>query len=174
MIVYRHSDRRFPFLWEGATQPSGRWHRVGEGPAHYFADTPGGAWAEFLRHEEITEEADLEGVSRALWAVEVGDQDAAVPELADDVARGGRDSYAACQAEARRLRASGVTALVATSAALQDGAAGGWRVDVGFRPGSRAGGRVFVLFGRRPELLGWLAVDDGRPPSELLGAVRPL
>ena len=53
MILFRHADPRFPFLWETADQPGARWHGDREGPAHYFADTPDGAWAEFLRLEEI-------------------------------------------------------------------------------------------------------------------------
>jgi hypothetical protein len=173
MIVYRHNDRRFPFLWEDRRQPSARWHRAGEGPAHYFADTPGGAWAEFLRHEEITDEADLEGVDRALWAIELGEPDAEVPEVPDDVARGGRGSYPACQDEAARLRADGATALVVGSAALHPGAARGRRAERGLRDGPPADGRVFVLFGGQPDLIGWLVVDHGRPPIELLAAVRP-
>ena len=40
MIAFRQCDARCPFLWEGAAQPEGRWHAAGEGPAHYFADTP--------------------------------------------------------------------------------------------------------------------------------------
>ena len=58
MIVFRQTDHRYPFLWESAEQPPGRWHGAGEGPAHYCADTPDGAWAEFLRHEEIGDAAD--------------------------------------------------------------------------------------------------------------------
>ena len=172
MILFRQNDSRSPFLWEDSSQPAGRWHREGEGPAHYLADTPGGAWAEFLRHEEITEEADLDGVSRALWAVEVGQPTSAAPALPDDVCRGGLGSYPACQDEAARLRDAGVTALEARSAALKDGSAAGWRVEIGFQEGPPADGRVFVLFGPRPDLIGWLIVDRGRPPSELLGAVH--
>ena len=56
MILYRHADPRFPFLWESSEQPPARWHDSNEGPVHYFADTPDGAWAEFLRHEGITSE----------------------------------------------------------------------------------------------------------------------
>lgn len=174
MILYRHNDNRYPFLWEDPSQPSARWHRSGEGPAQYFADSPSGAWAEFLRHEEITEEEDLAGVCRALWAVEVGDPVTSTPQLPDAVSRGGLDSYPDCQDEAERLRAEGATALVAKSAALADGKAGGWRVELGFREGPPANGRVFVLFGRYPGLIGWLVVDCGRPPVELLASVRPL
>src|SRR6476619_4322357 len=77
MIGFRQVDARYPFLWEDRRQPAGRWHRDGDGPAHYFADTPDGAWAEFLRHEEITEPEDVLTIRRQLWAVEIGDAPAA-------------------------------------------------------------------------------------------------
>jgi hypothetical protein len=174
MIAFRHSDGRFPFLWEDANQPSARWHREGEGPVQYLADTPDGAWAEFLRHEEITDEIDLEGISRALWAVSITDENFVTPLLTDDVVRGGTDSYEACQDEAARLRAAGATAIRAGSAALERGAAGGWRVEAGLRPGADADGQVLVLFGTRPDATGWLIVDHGRPAAQLLPHVRPL
>jgi hypothetical protein len=66
VILYRHADPRFPFLWESAEQPAARWHGPGQGPVQYLADTPDGAWAEFLRHEGIREEAELVNVRRAL------------------------------------------------------------------------------------------------------------
>ncbi len=77
MIVYRHADSRFPFLWESADQPPARWHGPAEGPVQYFADTPDGAWAEFLRYEGITDESELINVRRALWVIEVPDDLAA-------------------------------------------------------------------------------------------------
>jgi hypothetical protein len=55
VIVYRHCDPRFPFLWETASQPAARWQEEGEGPVHYLADTPDGAWPELLHHEGITD-----------------------------------------------------------------------------------------------------------------------
>ncbi|MDX6257843.1 MAG: hypothetical protein QOJ11_4177 [Frankiales bacterium] len=69
-IGFRHGDPRFPFVWESARQPEGRWHGSAEGPVQYLADTPDGAWAEFLRHEEIRDPGDLAGIRRRLWAVE--------------------------------------------------------------------------------------------------------
>lgn len=36
---------------------------------HYLANTPTVAWAEWIRHQEIEDPADLEGVAAALWAV---------------------------------------------------------------------------------------------------------
>lgn len=73
LIGFRHCDRRFGLLWLTTAQPEARWQATGEGPANYFADTPTGAWAEFLRHEQITDDADLAGVRRSLWVVELPD-----------------------------------------------------------------------------------------------------
>ncbi len=137
-----------------------------------MADTPSGAWAEFLRHEEIVDEVDLAGVSRAIWAIRIDDEDFASPALPDEAIRGGTESYAACQEEAARLRGEGAVALRTRSAALRDGAAGGWRVELGMRPGEDADGQVIVLFGARPHAIGWMVVDRGRPPAELLPLVR--
>lgn len=174
MIVYRNCDRRYPFLWEGTNQPPARWHGHGEGPAQYLADTPNGAWAEFLRHEEIVDEADLAGVSRALWAVELEEAPTAQPSLEIAVQMGGTDSYSACQEEAVRLRAEGHSGLVAPSAALNSGAAGGWTVAGGLIPVPSRDGVVVVLYGPRPNLVGWMIVDRGQPPVEALGNVRHL
>ncbi len=175
MIWFRNVDRRWPFLWEDATQPPARWHGAGEGPAQYLADTPDGAWTEFLRHEEITDPADLPGVSRSLWSVEVpDDQAAASPSLPPDVLRGSLVTYPDCQDEARRLRAGGATALGAPSAALVDGSARGQFVRVGLVGDGDRGGRVLVLFGARPDVRGWLCTGEGRPNERLLPLVRPL
>lgn len=177
MIFYRHSDPRFPFLWETSAQPAGRWHALGQGPVQYLADTPDGAWAEFLRHEAITDENDLAGIERDLWAIEVqaGDLPEAVPDLPSDVLYSGMDSYPACQVEAQRLRARGATGLVAPSAALLPGEARGWQVAGGTRfPGPRRDGSVVVLFGPRPDLVGWCACASGRPSADVLAKVRSL
>lgn len=173
MIGYRHVDARFPFLREDATQPAGRWHDEGEGPVAMFADTPDGAWAELVRHEEIVEEADLATITRALWAVDLGRAPAARPRLPRATLTGGVASYPACRREAQRLRESGAGGLVAPSAALRDGEAAGWRSDGGLRRGPRRNGKVIVLFGPQPDLVGWCATEAGRPPADLLSRVRP-
>jgi RES domain len=175
MIVYRHADPRFPFLWESADQPPGRWHGAGEGPAQYFADTPDGAWAEFVRHEGITQESELENVRRALWAIELPeDLPAETPRLARLALTGGIGTYAECQKEARRLRNQGAVALRAPSAALLPGGARGWKVDGGLQPSQGREGSVLAVFGRRPDFVGWAAAFVGRPRSDLLGRVRHL
>ena len=175
MIVYRHADARFPFLWESGDQLPARWHGPGEGPVQYFADTPDGAWAEFLRHEGITDESEVVNVRRALWAVEVPDDlKAEAPRLAEAVLTGGIKTYDECQREARRLRNNGVAALRAPSAALIPGSAGGWKVDGGLQPASERDGNVLVVFGTRPDFVGWMAAFVARPRSDLLARVRHL
>ena len=174
MVAFRHVDPRCPFLWEGADQPAARWHAAGDGPTHHFSDTPDGAWAEFLRHEEISDPEDLATIRRDLWAVDLGDPSLASPDLPREVLTGGRASYSACRAEASRLRRLGARGLDTPTAALVPGGAGGWRVDGGLQPGEPRDGRVFVLFGRRPELVGWRATAAGQPGEELLAVVRSL
>ena len=151
MIAYRQCDRRYPYLWESTDQPAARWNSAGAGPVQYFSNTPDGAWAEFIRHEEIVDEADLLGVRRAMWAIDVPHEsdDFAEPALPTDVLTGGIGSYPDCQAEAQR-------------------------VELGFRPAPPRDGLTYVAFGTMPRAVGWQVVDEGRPPATLLPSVRPL
>jgi hypothetical protein len=155
MIAFRQCDARCPFLWEGAAQPEGRWHAAGEGPAHYFADTPDGAWADFLRHEEIRDPADLATIRRAIWAVDIGDAPAARPDLPVQTMQGDRSTWPACQAAARELRAAGQRRLEAPLAALPDS-------------------RTLVLYGEPSELklTGWIAAVDASPPQAVMRRVK--
>jgi len=172
MMVFRQADRRYPFVWESSAQPAGRWHGEGEGPAHYLADTPDGAWAEFLRHEEITDIEDLVTVRRTLWAVEIDEKTPAEVSLDRDALTGGPDTWPKCQQHARELRQRGVTRLRTTSPALQAGAAHGWTVQAGLQPAAARDGRVIVDFTAQPRFVAWRCVEDGRPPAELLPRVR--
>lgn len=167
MIGFRQCDPRFPYLWDGSSQPAGRWHAEGEGPAHYFADTPDGAWAELLRHEEITDPADLATVRRAIWAVDLGDAPAVHLEVPPTAA------FEVCQAAAHQARAAGHQRLDVASAALLPGGARGRRVDNGGDTAPRDG-RVLVLFGdpRDLRLQGWPAASAGTPSSDLLPRIR--
>jgi RES domain len=181
VIVFRHADARFAFLWESDGQPAARWHGAGEGPVAYLAETADGAWAEFLRHEEISDAEDLEGVTRAVWAVELPEVPTVSPRLPVSTMTGGPDTYGACQSAARRLRAKRASAngqalagLVAPSAALRTRTPSGFRTAGGLVPGPPRPERVYVLFGPRPDLVGWAACAEGRPRPDLLGRVRPL
>jgi RES domain-containing protein len=171
--LYRQCDSRYAFLWASARQPEGRWHAPGHGPVQYMADSPDGAWAELLRHEEIREVDDLGGIARALWAVELPEVPDARPNLDDATVRGDQDSYAACQVEAERIREVGNDGLVAPSAALRGGEVRPWRAvgEANVSAGPRSAS-VVVLFGPRPDLEGWLMADGGAPPSHVLTHVR--
>lgn len=170
MIAFRHTDRRFPFLWEYSSQPAGRWNAAGE-LTHYLCDTPDGAWAEFLRHEEIDDPQDLLTVCRAIWAVDIGEAPTVEVAGPREILRGGPETWPACQELAQQYRTS-TDGITAPSAALHPGGAHGWRVDGGLQPGPVRDGVVFVLFGLRPDLVGWAATIEGRPGDDLLERVR--
>jgi len=107
VIVFRVCDSSFPFLWElgdGARQRPARWHGAGEGPVQYFADTATGAWAELLRHEEITDTADLQEISACIWAVRIGDIEMHEPKLPLAALTSTPEDYEICRNQARRLR----------------------------------------------------------------------
>jgi hypothetical protein len=174
VIGFRHVDPRFAFLWESAEQPPARWHAAGEGPVQYFSSTPDAAWAEFLRHEEITDAADLAGIARALWAVEIAQPPHARPRLPEPTLTGGAASYDACRAEARRLRERGAEGLIAPSAAVEPTSGSGFRTDGGLRRARRRAETTIVLFGGRGDLVGWAACAEGRPRADLLPRVRRL
>ncbi len=176
-IGFRHCDPRFPFLWQTADQPAARWHGPGEGPANYFADTPTGAWAEFLRHEGITDAADLAGVRRSLWAVElpqVAAADVDLPSLPEATLFGDESSYAACQLAARQARKAGRAWLLAPGAALLPGEARGWTANPSLARDSEVRtGYVQVVFGRCA-FVGWPVVEAGCPPASVVPLVRAL
>lgn len=170
MIAFRHADPRFPFLREDSSQAAGRWNAAGE-LTHYLCDTPDGAWAEFLRHEEIDDPQDILTIRRALWAVEIDSPPVLQPDLSREVLTGGPESWLVCRQLARRLRTE-IHGIAAPSAALCSGGAHGWRVDGGLCHGSERDGTVFVLFGARLDLVGWAATLEGRPSEDLLAEVR--
>jgi len=172
MIVFRQVDARYPFLWEDARQPAGRWHADGDGPAHYFADTPDGAWAEFLRHEEIIDPRDLGTIRRQIWAVEIGEAAPMPVDLPDETLAGGRETYAACQRTAAAMRRDGVTRIVARSAALVPGGARAIRVAHGERIADPRDGQTIVLFGPPQDLIGWVAAHEASPAADLLDRIH--
>jgi hypothetical protein len=174
VIGFRHVDPRFAFLWESAEQPPARWHGAGEGPVQYLSSTPDAAWAEFLRHEEITSPEDLAGIARALWAVDIPTPPGARPRLPEPTLTGNDATYEACRQEARRLRERGANGLIAPSAAVEPTTGSGFRTDGGLRRARRRPETVIVLFGGRRDLVGWAACAEGRPRADLLPRVRRL
>lgn len=175
MIVFRNTDVDGPFFWEGTHQPPARWHGAGEGPAQYTSSTPDAAWAEFLRHAGITDSEDLAGVRRAMWAIEIPDDEpAASPVLPLPTLTGGAAFYPRCRKEAARLRRQGATRLQVASAAVLPDTPSGWRCHGGLQPAPARDELTIVLFGEHPDVVGWPAAMPGRPGAELLARVRRL
>jgi len=87
---------------------------------------------------------------------------------------GDMSTYDECRSEARRIRGRGGKGLVAPSAALDPASPSGFRTERGLRVARRRAERVFVLFGLRPDLVGWAACHEGRPRYDLLPRVRHL
>lgn len=172
MIFYRTVPVGYPFLWESPNQPAGRWHGQGDGPVHYFADTPDGAWAEFLRHAEI-EADELSSIQRAFWVIECDVEPEPVVNLPHYTLTGGAATYSTCQQAARRMRSRAVQAIIAPSAALKPGAAHGWRVDNGLKQGPLRDGCMIVVFSPLPDAVAWLG-GISYPPSEIADIYIPL
>ena len=63
----------------------------------------------------LTEEADLAGVDRSLWAVEIPEAAYPKPNLPRSTLLGGLLTYTDCQDEARRLRQGGTQCLEAAT-----------------------------------------------------------
>lgn len=170
-----HGDPRLPLRQPVGGESSARWHDEADGPVRYLCDTPDGAWAEFLRHEEITDPADLPGVRRRVWAVEIdtaAEREATVV-VPPRVATGDGWSYPACRTAARELRAGGVTCMAAVSAAVVPGGARGQLADGSLAEGADRDAVVWVLSGPRPAPRAWAVVDAGSPTARVLALVVP-
>jgi hypothetical protein len=173
VTVFRNTDVDVPFFWDSDRQPAARWHADSEGPAQYTSWTPDASWAEFLRHNGIVDVDDLAGIERTMWAVEIPDQEPTdSPALPIATQTGDLTSYPDCQAEAARLRASGVSRLVAISAAILPGTPSGWVSAPDLRQAPARDEFTVVLFGARPDLVGWVSAMLGRPEVTLLDRVR--
>jgi hypothetical protein len=173
VIVFRNTDVDLPFFWDGDRQPAARWHRDGEGPAQYTCSTPSASWAEFLRHAGITDPADLAGIARTMWAIEVPDvEPTGQPTLPIDTLTGDLSSYRLCQVEAARLRSNGASRLVAPSAATLPGTPSGWQFDGDLVAAPARPESTIVLYGERPAVVAWVAAILGRPETAVLDRVR--
>jgi len=167
-VGFRVCDRRYPFLWQTPGQQAGRWNRSGDDPVHYLANTPTVAWAEWIRHQEIEDQADLEGVAAALWAVLIpanwGDRDLHVVEMPLELVRGTTpEAESARLALVDQLKDQGAQGLLAPTAALHHS-------DTVMPLPTSA--QVILLWCAAEQLPGWCCVPEGRPGPELLPLVR--
>ena len=180
-LGFRVCDRRYPFLWQSPGQQAGRWNRACDEPVHYLANTPTVAWAEWIRHQEIEDPADLEGVAAALWAVLIPDHwtdpDLQPVNLSMELVLGTTPEAADVRlALVNQLKVQGAQGLLSPSAALHlsDKALPCIRV----RDGSNQAdellipAHVILLWCAAEQLPGWCCVSEGRPEPELLPLVR--
>jgi len=70
LTAFRYSGYVVPF-WARTNTREGRWHRVGDPPTQYWALCPEAAWAELIRAEGLTTEAELDLVKMPLWVCRV-------------------------------------------------------------------------------------------------------
>ena len=180
-LGFRVCDRRHPFLWSGAGQGSGRWNRSGDQPVHYLASTPMVAWAEWIRHQEITDPGDLAGVAAALWAVlipqEWGTRDIDLVALPlDQVLDISPAAQEARLALVGHLKKQGAQGLLAPTASLHhsDKVLPSVRVSNGSEQPELLAmpAQVILLWCEARVLPGWCCVPEGRPGAELLPLVR--
>jgi RES domain-containing protein len=178
---FRVCDRRNPFLWQSPGQQSGRWNRAGDEPVHYLASTPTVAWAEWIRHQDIEDPADLDGVAAALWAVLIpdhwADQDLQPVDLSMELVLGTTPKAESARlALVDQLKAQGAQGLLAPSAALyhSDQLLPCSRVCDGSNQADQLlmPAQVLLLWCNADHLPGWCCVSEGRPEPELLPLVR--
>jgi RES domain-containing protein len=158
-----------PFWVRANTRP-GRWHVVGDPPTQYWSLTPAGAWAELIRCEGLTTEAELNDIRIAIWVCRLssmGLADLHTPEIRDHynlrLSDLTTDTWAACQQAGSKIRADGARGILAPSAGLPNA------VNL-----TLFGPRRTIAFDRKPALAS--AVPSaiaaiGRPPKGLVDRV---
>lgn len=125
-VAFRYSNYDTPFWVRPNTEP-GRWHLPGDGPTQYLCSTVEGAWAELIRAEGLSSEAEVALVRMPIWVTEVNLQKIADYGTFEKAEEAGfpfdalvEEHYGRCQAEGKRLRDAGYQGVLAPSAALTD------------------------------------------------------
>lgn len=122
-VAFRQTDYDVPFWARNNTYP-GRWNRPGDEATQYWSLDPDGAWAEFVRQEELGSN-DLPLIRRPMWICRIS-----IGSLIDLRERHVREQHSTdlgtllgadwepCQLLAAKLRAAGAGGLLTPSAAL--------------------------------------------------------
>jgi len=171
-LAYRWSDYDTP-LWVRPNSTAQRWNRAREQSTQYLSLSPEAAWAELIRAEDLTSEAEVRLVRMPMWVLRVHETHLADYGTFEKAEAAGfpaealvEDDHERCRVEAIRLRELGFRGVLAPSAALP-------------------GAVNLTLFGARLAVE-WDCVDDGRlssfvpakqlavghPPEDLLPHVR--
>lgn len=169
LVAFRYSSYDVPF-WVRPNSIAQRWNHAFEGPTQYWSLAPEGAWAEHIRANDLTTEAELDEVRIPIWACrlssaclldlrETGVRDHYGLTLADLTA----DDWSSCQHAAGVMRGDRVRGILTPSSAL----AGATNVTL-FGP------RRAIALDRQPALASAIPVGIvaiGRPPRGLLPRV---
>jgi hypothetical protein len=159
-------------------QPSGRWHRSGEGYAQYLSLETDGAWAELVRYEGIRTEAQrlAADLRKRLWRCWVNETDIADLGSFDKIEGAGldvemfvEDDHGRCQRLANELGAAAYHGVLTPSAAAAEIAnltLFGPRREVRSHQ-LRALERIPPFFVRVS-----LTADEAAPPEHILDIVR--
>lgn len=169
-VAYRYSSYDTPF-WACENSEPGRWHAFGDGATQYLSLGADGAWAELIRHEQLTTEDEVAQASMQMWSVSVGQgmvADYSTFALADkagfDAGALVGEDHGPCRREGARLRELGYRGVLAVSAALPG------EVNL-----TLFGPRTASAWGRPPLLASSLpatVIARGAPPAGLVGRVR--
>jgi RES domain-containing protein len=172
LIAFRQTDYDVPF-WARSNSFAARWNAAGDPPTQYWALHPDAAWAEFLRQEEVADEATVTLVRRAVWTcrvprgafLDLRDAAACATHGIESVELTAAD-WAPCQRLAARLRDERCPGILAPSAALD-----------GHTSLTIFGAKRAIDWGRRPTLRSQVpaaVVAVGSPPAGLIDRVTRL
>lgn len=171
LIAFRQTDHDVPF-WARNNGFDARWNVAGDEPTQYWSLHPDGAWAEYLRQEEVFDDEAASNVRRAVWTcriprgslLDLRDRDAC-DRLGIDPDVLTAPDWSGCQTVAARLRHEGCPGILTPSAALD-----------GHTDLTIFGARRAIDWQRRPVLRSTVpaaVVAVGRPPDGLAGRVEP-
>ena len=168
-VAFRWSSYDVPF-WARANTRPGRWNLADGTSTQYWSLTPGAAWAELIRHENLRTEQELDVVRMPFWVCRAPSGMVIDLRRADERERFGiteeqllADDWSACQelSELLRERAHGV---IAPAAALP--------ADANL---TLFGARRAIRWEKPPALASVVPtarVAVGRPPPGLVDRVR--
>lgn len=121
---FRWADYDVPF-WAGPNTYAARWHEQGDDATQYLSGSPNGAWAEKVRHEDLTTEEEIAQIRSRIWAARITLQaivDYSKFEYAEEAGFPADalidDDRRRCRTEGGRLRRLGYAGVLAPSAAL--------------------------------------------------------
>lgn len=171
LVSFRLANYETP-LWAVANFAAGRFNHADAGHTQYLSLHPLTPWAELLRNEDRRTRERAILMRYPIWAIRAGLSEPPLELGFDQAAEHGvrpgdlvSDDHTACRRLADRLRAAGVTAFTAPSAALP-----GTANLVVLEP------RVIASWSVEPlDAVDWpgsIVAQDGRCPEGLWGLVR--